>query len=253
MTTPNVPSASIGLPVLQGFRLTFVAGGLTLGVAAGKANDSTGTNEIVLPAAVVFNSAVNGVVNGLDAGAFAASRLYAVYVIADSTGYNAAGSLLSLNATQPLLPAGYDMYRRVGTVRTSAGSIILDFTQKGDGLDREMWYADAIATPIAAGASAAFAIVNLTTAFLAPVSVGDVMYLAVLTADAGATRTAALRATSSGSVAGQVLMSSPASTVTTTTMKCPASNAAGVVSSDYLVSNAAAAIALSVHGYVDQL
>jgi hypothetical protein len=221
--------------------------GTSITVAAGQCSDATITNQIILPALVTINAAVNGA-NGLDTGALANDTFYAVYAIADSTGYQPAAALLSLSATAPTLPFQYDMMRRVGYVLTSSAAAILDFTQRGEGLSRDMYYANEIATNITAGAATAFAAVTASASV--PVSGKEVYLKAVLTADAGATRTAALKATSSGSTAGQVFMSSPASTVTTASVVCPC-DASGAIS--YLVSNASAAIALSVSGYLDSI
>ncbi len=65
--------------------------------------------------------------NGLDAGVVAADTWYAVWVIADSQGVVAVAGLFSLSATAPTLPAGYDLQRRVGWVRTDGTSDILIF------------------------------------------------------------------------------------------------------------------------------
>jgi hypothetical protein len=244
--TPNSPIYTPFTPFLSGLQLAY-GSTTTLTVAAGVASDSTVTNEINLPAFVTINAAANGA-NGLDTGTVANASFYAIYVVGDSTGYNATCGLMSLSATAPVLPAHYDMFRRVGYVLTDGSAHILDFSQRGDGLSRDMWYAAAIATNITAGASATFAAVTASASVPAPAAI--VHLKAVLTADAGATRTAAFKATSSSSAAGQAFMWAPASTVATLSVDCPC-DASGAIS--YLVSNAAAAIAISVSGYVDPL
>jgi hypothetical protein len=114
-----------------------------------------------------------------------------------------------------------------------------------------MWYAAAVATAVTAGASTTFALVNVSA--MVPSTASSVILEAVLTADAGATRTAAFKASGSSSAAGQVNMSSPASTVTSTSLVCPCTTITSTTGVDYLVSNGSAAIAVSVFGYVDQL
>ena len=243
---PNLPIYAPLVEVINGLNISF-ASSTTVGVAAGQATDSQLKNLIVLDSAVVINAAVNGA-NGLDQGSLANSTFYAVHVIADSTGYNDTAAMLSTSATNPLLPAGYDMFRRVGSVLTSGAAAILDFTQRGNGNNRHMYYAAAIATDITAGASTTFAAVNCSASV--PVAGKEVYIKAVLTADAGGLRNVALRDGGSSSAAGQAIMSAPASTVMSGMLVCPC-GASGDI--DYLVSNASASVALSVQGYLDAL
>lgn len=232
----------------------------TLSVGPGQMRDSTNMDDINLTATATINAAVNGV-NGLDVGALAASSLYAIYVIAsskagDSTSdfYIAPAALLSLNFTSPVLPFGYDMFRRVGSVRTSAGSVLLDFTQRGTAGARDTYYGANIASPLAAGNATVMTAINLTGTNLVPLTSSQVYITGILTADAGGTRTAAFASQDSSSAAGQIFMTSPASTVFTTSLKVPCSTTAGgLVEINYLVSNAAASLAVNVAGYIDQL
>ena len=242
---PNYPMVNLGNLYVQGGALSFVSG-TSITIAAGQFRDSTNVNDIVLSSAATIIASANGA-NGLDVGTLGNNTLYAVYVIGDSTGFNATAGLLSASFSAPTLPAGYDMFRRIGAVLTSGAAAILDFSQSG----RTMWYAAAIATAVNAGASTTFALVNVSA--MVPSTATSVILESVLTADAGATRTAALKASGSSSAAGQVVMSSPASTVTSTSLVCPCSTITGTTGVDYLVSNAAAALAVSVFGYVDQL
>lgn len=248
-SNPNVPIANKPNLYVQGCNLSYV-GNSSISVAAGQVRDASNVNDIVISSAVTLNAANQGVVNGIDIGSLGASTLYAVYAIGDSTGFNDGGSLLSLSFSQPTLPFGYDMYRRIGAVRTDGSSHLLDFTQRGEGKDRAMYYAAAIATSVSAGAATTFTAIDLS-GIVPALSKGLMgIFKMVLTADAGATRVAALCADGSSSVAGQVVMSSPASTVTSASLMCPVSSFPKV---DYLVSNASAALAVSVFGYVDEL
>lgn len=244
---PNAPVYTPFTAFINGLGMAYTST-TSITIALGNCSDSTVINEIILAAPAVINTAAHGL-NGLDTGAMANNTHYAVYVVADSTDKQPSGALLSLatNAV-PYLPFGYDMFRRVGYVLTNGAALLLEFTQRKGGLNRDLWYANAIATNITAGASATFAAVTASAAV--PAGAKEVFIEAVLTADAGATRTAALRAHSSTSTLGQVFMSSPASTVTTASLLCPC-DASGAI--DYVVSNAAAAIALNVSGYVDAL
>lgn len=244
---PNAPIYTPFTAFINGLTMAYTSA-TSITVAAGDASDSTVTAKITLAAAAVINTAADGL-NGLDAGAMANNTHYAVYVVSDSTEKYPTGAMLSLASNAiPYLPFGYDMYRRIGYVLTNGSAQILEFTQRKNGLNRDMWYADEIATNITAGASATFAAVTASASV--PAGAKEVFIKAALTADAGATRTAALREGDSASTLGQVFMSSPASTVTTASLVCPCGVSGSI---DYVVSNAAAAIALSVLGYVDAL
>jgi len=242
---PNYPMVNLGNLYVQGGALSFVSG-TSITIAAGQFRDSTNVNDIVLSSAATIVASANGA-NGLDVGSLGNSTLYAVYVIGDSTDYNPTAGLLSASFSAPTLPAGYDMFRRIGCVLTSGAAAILDFSQSG----RTMWYAAAIATAVTVGQSTAFALVNVSA--MVPSTANSVILESVLTADAGGTRTAAFKASGSSSTAGQVITSSPASTVTSTSLVCPCSTISSTTGVDYLVSNGSASLAVSVFGYVDQL
>jgi hypothetical protein len=69
---------------------------------------------------------------GLDAGIETPDTWYAVYVIADSTGVNPVSGILSTSAVAPVMPAGYDKFRRLGWVRNNPISDFWNFFQKGN-------------------------------------------------------------------------------------------------------------------------
>lgn len=263
MVTPQIPIENAGLLYVN--NLQVAAGVLnadllstaTLVISAGQARDSTNVNDIELEAAATLNTAVAGVVNGLDQGALAATTKYAVFVIGDSTSFNDTGTLLSTSFTNPVLPFGYDMFRRIGTVLSNAaGTRLLNFHQRGSGSVRATYYAVPLATAIAGGNSAVLADVLLTT--WVPITASKVQILSALTADAGATRTVVYSADRSTTIAaaataGEIIMSSPASTVTSASLTVPVSSVAGVQTIQYAVSNAAAAVTISVQGFEDAL
>lgn len=249
-SNPNVPIVNLGNLYLNGCNLTYI-GNASFSVAAGQARDSSDVNDIVISSAVTVNAANAGVVNGIDTGALANDSFYAVYAIGDSNSFNDPGALISLSFSQPQLPFGYDMYRRIGAVLTDGSAHILDFTQRGNGVDREMHYAAAIATAITAGAATSFTAIDLSDSIPALSHGCEALLKVVLTADAGATRVAAVRDHGSSSAAGQAMVSAPASTVFTIgPLMCPCDSFPKI---DYLVSNASAAVAISVLGYIDQL
>ena len=156
----NIPVVNAGYLSVQGMQLAWVDN-THLTMNAGQARDSTDVNDIVLGASVTINAAANGY-NGLDTGSLAASKVYAVYAIGDSSQNNPAGAVLSLNQVNPLLPINYDMYRLIGYYATDGSSHFLKGYWSGNSNQRLFMY-DA---PISVGTtstSASYANVDLTT------------------------------------------------------------------------------------------
>lgn len=133
-----------------------------LDVAAGSCLDSTGTFQLTLPAAAKVNIATNGL-NGLDTGTIAASKVYAVFLVADPVTLQSSGVMISLSYTAPLLPFGYSAFARIGFVTIGAGSTIVKGYWNGNDNARRIFTYDAFqATAVTAGASTSYANVDLT-------------------------------------------------------------------------------------------
>lgn len=127
----------------------------TLSLSAGICRDSTNTFDLNIGnylglsgvgtanSATTINAAVNGL-NGLDTGSLGASSDYYVFVIASSVGYYPTGAILSLSATAPKLPFGYDLFRRVGAVLTDGGSSLWPFFQTGNGSEKNYQFDNTI-------------------------------------------------------------------------------------------------------------
>lgn len=105
--------------IIQGLGLSF-ASNTTLTVATGQCRDSQNAFDIFINAPLTINFAVNGA-NGLDTGTFAANKCYAIYIVADSSNFNAPVAIASLNTTNtPVFPqatqAGgvYNLIKRIG-------------------------------------------------------------------------------------------------------------------------------------------
>lgn len=157
----NIPIVNAPYLSVQGLEIA-IASTTTATVLLGQARDSTNTNDITLSATATLNAATNGV-NGLDTGVLVLSTLYSLFVVGDSTNVNPTCVLLSLSATAPLLPVGYDMFRRIGYLRTDASVHFLAGYWTGRSNERTFVYDVPIATAITAGASATYAAVTLTT------------------------------------------------------------------------------------------
>jgi hypothetical protein len=118
----------------------------TVTIDIGACRDKTDTYTIRTTAPLLANIAVAGA-GGLDTGAEAANTWYSVFVIADSTGVLPPNSLLSLAGDTPtLLPAGYDIWRRVGYVRNNSSSDFREYVTYGQGAERSIQYRDAMST-----------------------------------------------------------------------------------------------------------
>lgn len=146
-----------------------------LDIAAGQCRDSNdimdiciGVNNpnlqgVTVSAPILLNAAVNGA-NGLDAGTFAASTMYAVYAIADSRYFQPAGCLLSLASNAaPSMPFGYDSYRKIGYWATNSSTHFILGYNSGNYQDMTFFYDAPQATAITAGAATSYTAVNLTT------------------------------------------------------------------------------------------
>lgn len=123
---------------------------LNEGYTAGSANYSTS-----------LNAAVTGL-NALDTGTLGASKMYAIYVIGDSSNKNPTGVIASLNVSLPQLPFGYDSYRKVAYWPTDSSSHFLAGYYSVSGTGVRTFYYDA---PISAGttaSSASYATIDLT-------------------------------------------------------------------------------------------
>src|SRR5580658_10166225 len=69
-----------------------------LDIGPGSCLDSTGTFQLNSNSTIVINAAVNGL-NGLDTGTFAASTVYAVYVVWDPVTNLPTGAMISKSLT----------------------------------------------------------------------------------------------------------------------------------------------------------
>lgn len=159
---------SINLPVVNAPYLDVygleiaIASTTTATVQSGRARNSSNENDITLDAAVTLNAAANGI-NGLDTGSLANATLYSLYAVGDSSFNNDPGVVLSASASQPLLPVGYDMYRKIGYLRTDGSAHFLAGYWSGSRNERTFTYDVPLATAITAGSSATYAAVTLTT------------------------------------------------------------------------------------------
>lgn len=242
----------------QGMELAYVTT-TTLTVAAGKTPNSTFENIITLDAPITISLAALGA-GGIDAGTVAASTKYFVYVIGSSNNYGEEegflrtgdndylGSAILSTSETPSLPFGYDMYRYVGAIYTTAGSVIEPFVQYGSGQERTMMYVTAL-SELAGGTSATYANIDVASA-VPKVGLRAILKLAVTpTAANNAAHVLPFGVTSTN---GFVTVSGDVAAVvqTTTGCICAVGSNAGVPTLQYKVTGA---VTISVQGYIDQL
>jgi hypothetical protein len=126
---PYYPPAAVAfhLPTLyiENMGLQYVSAS-SVKIAPGSCRDSADSYDIVVSADITLSLAASGV-NGLDTGSETIDTPYAGFVIADSTGVNPVRGVLSINSTTPTLPAGYDVYRRVGWCQNDGSSNIIQY------------------------------------------------------------------------------------------------------------------------------
>lgn len=264
--TISTPVVNAGNIYINGLNLVYLTT-TTLQVKAGLCRDSTNTNDIsvglalnvaatqtgVEPVAagtgnVTINAATNGVA-GLDTGVLVLNTFYAVYAIGDSYGVNPGSAMLSANLTTPYLPSGYDMFFRIGYVKTDGSALLLNFRQDGIGLDRWMWYDAPIATSVTAGSSATFAPVDATAGL--PVQVPTVVrWYCTFTPTAADNALTLVPGTSTATLGYASASGSVAGVAEIVQLVCP-TDLPVTDAIDYKV--AGSAVAIDVQAYLDQL
>lgn len=265
--TISTPVVNGNLMYVNGMRLAWVST-TTFTVSQGITRNSTNVNDISigLPLNVAATQtgelpvdAGDGPVTvditltgagGLDQGTLAINTFYAVHAVGDSTGNNDSTAMISTSLTAPVLPGGYDMFRRIGFIKTDGASHVLPFRQEGLSTDRWMWWDAAIATSVTAGASATFATVD-ASAGIPPMGVSSDAKFLVFFTPTGAGNTLELRPGLSSATNGYARLSGAvAAVVVTNTMECPI-DTPYTDAIDYLVTGSA--VAIDVAAYMDQL
>lgn len=262
--TISTPIVNAGNTYINGLLLAY-ASTTTMTVTAGLCRNSTNVNDIsvglplnvaatqtgVEPVAagtgtVTINTAVNGV-GGLDVGTIAVSTFYAVYAIGDSYGINPGSALISASLTAPTLPSGYDMFFRIGYIKTDGSALILPFRQDGCGLDRWMWYDAPIATGVTAGSSSSYASVDCSASL--PANTPTMVRFYCVFSPTGTNDKLVLVPGTSTSTLGYATLSGTGAAVTGN-LVCP-TDSPTTDAVDYKVTGTA--VAIDVAAYLDQL
>lgn len=221
-----------------------------LDIAPGSCMDVTGTYQLTSNANIVINAAVNGL-NGLDTGTFAASKVYAVYMVWDPVTNQPNGAMISLSLTAPLMPFGYSAYLLIGYAVTDASVHFLKgYWTAGNTSARTFTYDAVQATAITAGHATAYTNVNLITlvpnvnntpvqvySSYVPATAGNILSLQA----GNATGAQAVVTGQVATVAVTTINTILAQTVAISTVNSPVVN--------YKETNASDAVALNVAGY----
>lgn len=136
-------------------------------ITPGAARDSTNAENIILSAPAIVDITLAGA-GGLDVGVEAAATWYFVYLIGDSNHVNPTAGILSISAVAPTLPAGYDVFRRIGSVRNTPGSNFRDFFVAGTGEYRVVQYRDSLTTRQQLTGGAAIAVTAIACGTVIP-------------------------------------------------------------------------------------
>jgi hypothetical protein len=247
MTTNSIPALNLPSSYINGMQLAW-ASTTTLTVKNGQCRDSQNVFDIVVStASTTINGAANGL-NGLDTGSLATSTLYYVFAIAASTAYQASGFIISASAT-PVLPSGYDIYRRIGYARTDGSSHFLMFYQSGIGGSRK-YILDAPISVLSGGSSATFVALDLSGA-IPPIDKCLVGLQASFTPNA-AGDIATIRPSGSSSTTSLIISGVVAAKAQQLSVESMALLISGVPKIDYEVT-ASGALTLLVASFVDSL
>lgn len=185
----NLPIVNAPYLNVDGLEIA-ITGSTTATVQTGRARNSTNENDIIMDVAATLDAANVGI-GGLDTGALANNTLYSLYVIGDSTENNEPNVILSANASQPLLPVDYDMYRKIGYLRTDGSAAFLLGYFSGKSNERIFMYDAPIATAVTAGSSTTDAAVALGT--FVPAVQGTPVYMYYDMTPAAASRVLTLK------------------------------------------------------------
>lgn len=248
MIINSVPVVNLPFSYINGLQLSYTSA-TTVTVAAGQCRDSSNQFDITLGASTVIDAGVNGV-NGLDTGSLANSTLYYVYIISDSRSFNTPKLLLSTSATAPYVPAGYDILRRIGSVRTDGSAHFLKFYQSGSASQRKYTW-DAPISVLSGGNSTTFAAVDLSGAVpaLANCRVGIISSFTPATAANAAT----IRPSGSAATTGVTITGVVAAKAQGAQEEVLALLISGVPKIDYIVAAAGDALSLSVISFIESL
>jgi hypothetical protein len=199
-----------------------------------------------------LNSAIVGA-NGLDQGAIAASTQYAIYLIADSRGYNPVAGVISLTSNAfPLLPFGYDSYRLLGFIETDSSMHFVYATHEPQLMAQSLsYYLQPAVSVLSGGNATTFTGVDLNSAVPSGTLPNVIVELLVVFIPAAIGDTVVFRPTGSSATAGLVTIVGKVAGVAQTqyVQVIAGVNGSSHASIDYEVSSSSDSVSVSVVGW----
>jgi len=258
---PQTPIVNAGNVYVNGLNVGWGSNS-TITITQGLARDSLNVNDIILgtfdtgsPLWTNIAATIDGDVigaNGMDRAVAAVSTRYSVFVIGDSTGYHPSAGLLSPSSNNPILPLGYDMFRRIGVVATDGSAHFLKISQYGQGLYRTN-FLDVGINVLTAGNATSFTELNLEGLAKAFPSIPCKAYLKVNYTPASATNIAHFLPFGSTATNGIVVFGTGVAGAQQGIIEVPTAGGPGASSILYKVSNAGDSLTLDVIGFDDYL
>jgi len=234
---------------VKGFKISYVTTA-TITVDSGYCRDSTGCWTLYCLSTTTINSGRVGLINGLDTGTLAASTVYAVHLLNDSTGKLAPGYVISTSATAPTLPQGYDIFRRIGWAVTDGSSYFTKIIQSGTGLNRRYEY-DSMPRVLNGGAATSYTAIDLST-YVPSIQDMPVSFSVVITPSV-AGRYIKIRQGGSSTTVPQVISGDVAAIATYTPVNLLVGLESSLAKVDYLVANSADRASVYVQNFTDYL
>jgi hypothetical protein len=242
----TTPVSNDGLSYIMGFELSTSMPEFIL-VKEGQCRDSTNINDIVLKNSnSIWIKKVGAW--GLDTGVIEVKEVYYVYAISDSFKNNQTAAILSLSSTGPILPGGYNEFRRIGAVLTDASAEIVPFYQVAgeNSTQRHMMFDDAIEI-LTGGQSAEWAPVS----FASHLPIGDFMahIIAEITPNAAGDLLHLRRFGSVSTLGSHQISGVVAGVIQREYIYMPTYQS----KIDYFISNALGTVDIYISGYLDSL
>ena len=142
MSEIQIPIVNAGELYINGL-VPYYIDATHLGVTPGQTRNSTDVNDIEIPDGAILNTALVGVINGVQAAISSYQAFWTLYAVGDSSKYNPSGVFaVPASATSISLPFGYDMIRYIGDFFIDGSNSIVNFSVVGNGNYRTLWYAD---------------------------------------------------------------------------------------------------------------
>lgn len=252
MTNPNTQIVNAGVEYVFGLKNTWLSA-TTIGILPGYARSFDNTNDMILNGtfnnpALIINVAIIGA-NGFDRpGPLAANTRYLVFLIADSTENYPIAAIISINGSGPNMPAGYDVFRRIGSIRTDGSGNILKFYQFGVSPDKYYFYDVPIAV-LTSGSATTFTSIQLPQVSS---EYNSIAYFNVTYTPAVATNTAQFIAAGSTATSGLISFGTGVAGAQVGQLILPIVLLGGISQVQYKVS-AGDSLSMSVAGFQDAL